>query len=103
MSAKPLECASGLPLGHPTYQRTTDNRADRAERRMELVAIVESAGAILSGQDVFGAGARARRAPPLPNRELARTALGEPPVDFEVHTPHVQLLIHREADPGRPA
>src|SRR3979411_789400 len=101
MPAKTVGRAGRLPLRHAWHQRPADNRSDRSQRRSEFIAVIEARAAVLGGEHVFGARPRARRTATLPHRQLAGAAVDEPPVNFEVHTAHVYLLIHLESHPRR--
>ena len=63
--------------------------AERAQRRLELVAVVEARAAVDGGQLVLGLGARPGRATALPLGVVGLLAGVERPVDLEVHAAQV--------------
>src|SRR5271165_5250448 len=101
VSAQSLKCALRLPLGHSTDERAADDRAYGSQRRAEFVAVVKARAAILCREHVFASRARPRRAAALPQGKLVGTALDELPVNLEVDSTHVDLLVHRVAHAGR--
>jgi hypothetical protein len=98
VSAETIERPPGLPLRHPSNERAADNRADGTKGWTEFISIVKPGATVLGAEAVLGAGARARRAESLPDGELAWTALRELPVNLEVDSAKVYLLVHLVSD-----
>src|SRR5437588_1110498 len=94
VSAQPLERALRLPLRHPADERTADNRTHGTERWTEFIAIVKPGATVLLAEPVLGTGTRPGGPAALPHGELAGTAIDELPVNLEVDSAHVYLLVH---------
>src|SRR3954447_3283656 len=73
-------------------------RAERSERRPELVAVVKMREPVAHAEPVLGHGARASGAAALPARGPRRSHDVQGPVHLEAHAAQVQRLIH--AKPG---
>src|SRR3954454_19467821 len=74
-------------------QRVAGDRAQRAERGLEVVAVVEArAAAAVVGQAVLGLGVRARRAAALPDGVVGRVKGRQVPLDLEVSAAQAQHL-----------
>jgi hypothetical protein len=99
--AKAIERSNCLSLRDATNERTADNRADGAERWVEFVSVVKPRATVLGGEAVLGLRTRARRSATLPYGQLVGTALDELPVNLDVDSTQVYLLVHLIADPQR--
>jgi hypothetical protein len=94
VSAETIKRPPGLPLRHASNERAADNRTDGTEGWSEFISIVKPGATVLGTEPVLGMGARACRAASLPDGELARTAVDELPVNLEIDSAKVYLLVH---------
>jgi hypothetical protein len=102
-AAQALQCASGLALWDSTNERAAHDCPNRPKRHVELVAIVKARASVRLGCElVLGAGARVRRAAPLPDSVLVGDALGKAPVNVERDSSQRELLVHPVPNMDRP-
>jgi hypothetical protein len=100
--AESLECSPRLTLRYAADERAACQRAQRTERSVKLVAVIEARAAVGGfAQAVLGAGARAGRAAPLPDGEPGRLALHQSPMYVEANSSQMDLLVHPQAHPRR--
>ena len=89
--------AVGLALWRVSHHGAARERADGAERGLELVLIVEPRPSATALEPVLDQRLRARRAVTLPARERRRPAFDQPPVHADVGAAQMQHLLHLRA------
>src|SRR3954447_24221184 len=95
-----LERGVGLAPGYAAGERARGHRAERAERRVELVLVLEPRAAVaVLRQALDDARLGARRALALPARVARRVDLAQRPMHVEVDTAQAQPLVHAEPRP----